>query len=70
MTYIVKADIPACSGAACRVCEMYLPGFFANDGGIMVASEVIEIDAAEAARQFCPQQCITMAPCYEDGNQP
>ena len=66
MTYLVKADIPACSGAACRVCEMYLEGFFEKDGGITVVEEPIKIDAAKIAEQFCPQQCISMEPVNLD----
>ena len=68
MTYIVRADIPACNGAACRVCEMYLIGFFEHDGGITVVSDPTAIDAAEMASQFCPQQCIELVPCRDDGN--
>ena len=60
MTYIVKADIPSCNGASCRVCEMYLEGFFSENGGIAVVEEPIHVDAAEMAEQFCPMQCITM----------
>ncbi len=60
MTYIVKADIPACNGQSCRVCEMYLEGFFSEDGGVTIADEPVKVDAAEMAEQFCPMQCITM----------
>ncbi len=70
MTYVVRAEIPACNGAACRVCEIYLPGFFRADGGVTVVSDPISVDAAEMASQFCPQQCITLIPCHDDGNPP
>jgi len=60
MTYIVKADIPACNGSCCRLCENYLPGFFEKNGGITVVETSPEIDAAELAEQFCPNQCISM----------
>ena len=60
MTYIVKADVPSCNGASCRLCQDYLPGFFDNDGGIKVVERNEEIDAAKLAEQFCPTQCISM----------
>ncbi len=60
MTYIVKADIPSCNGASCRVCQNYLPGFFEKNGGIQVVERNEEVDAAKLAEQFCPMQCISM----------
>jgi len=66
MTYIVKADIPSCNGASCRICQDYLPGFFDKDGGIRVVDENSEIDGAEMAAQFCPTQCIEMEAVRDD----
>jgi len=60
MTYIVKADIPFCKGEDCHLCENYLPDFFKKNGGIIVVDTQYEIDGAELAEQFCPNQCISM----------
>ena len=58
--YIVRADIPNCNGAGCRVCEQYIDGFFATSGGIVVIDNK---DQAELAAQFCPTQCIEVTKC-------
>jgi len=64
MSYIVKAG-PGCNGAACRLCEEYLEGFFSRNGGIAVTN--LQEDA-DLAAQFCPQQCISVVEYREDSD--
>jgi ferredoxin len=37
-----------------------MQGFISSDGGISVVSNPHDIDCAEMAAQFCPQQVISM----------